>query len=884
MDNYNTAGKFNTADDVSQEKAVSGFAGIVKMLSGGPGKTLTPLTRKEKKAVRKAYAKELGRRKGEIKEAKKALAPYNNELKKRRRAKLLIPRTVADTIPYVADYDEGVFEVEHGRYSKSYYLSDINYLISNDSEQEAAFIAYGEFLNYFPDGVTVQVTIDNSIISMSEMESRVFYPLAGDSHDKHREEYNKILKRQIVAGRNDIKQGKYVTVTIPAMSPIEAIIAFAKIDGEIIANIKKIGSSARAMTTAERLELLHDKFRPGYEGEFSIDYEFVKKQGLSSKDYISPPSFHFGPAKDFMIGDGHYRVLTLANLPASLTDEVLKDLASCDFPLIITKSIEPVAPDKALRLVRRQLTGMEANKIEAQKRAARAGYSTNIINNDLRQSLGQAQELLDDLLNKNQKLFFVTITMMAYGRNLEELSANTASLNGIARKYTCQLKCLNYQQEEGFRLTLPLGRSPRHLSVERALTTESTAIFMPFSIQELFQKGGFYYGLNQISRSLIMCDRHSMMTPSGFSFGTSGSGKTFSIKREMLNVLLKDGRTVVIIIDPENEYSAFVRRFGGTVVKISPDSLNYINPMDMGEDYGLDEDDGDNVPLSAKKTKALRKKSDFIMSIIERMVNAGAGSEASGISPQQKTIIDRCVKQCYGDYLLNDFDPRFLPTMMDLQAALENEDSAEAAHVADAAEYYTRGSLDIFSHRTNVDVDNRLISFNVRDMGEQLRPIAQMIMFDYIWNRMVQNKAKKVRTYCYCDEIHTMFANYYSSYILKQLYKRGRKYGLVITGITQNVEELLRSEMARGMIGNSDFLYMLNQSPQDLNILVQMLNISPAQATFLQNAPIGSGLLKAQDVIVPFKDEFPEDSYLYELMSSRFAEGRFAEGGDEGAD
>ena len=470
--------------------------------------------------------------------------------------------------------------------------------------------------------------------------------------------------------------------------------------------------------------------------------------------------------------------------------------------------------------------------------------------------------------------FFAGCFAEDYGADMDELEANCKTLRGVAGMYSCQLRTLNYQQEKGFRLTLPLGYSPAHLSVEMALTTESTAVFMPFNNMELMQSGGFYYGLNQVSKNLILCDRTAMKTPSGFILGTAGSGKSFATKREILNVILKDGTTWVIIIDPENEYGDFLKTFGGEVIKISADSLNYINPMDMPPDYGLDEDDGDETPLDIKKSKAIRKKSDFIMSLIEKMISQDEHGDAGGVTPQQKTIIDRCVKRCYKDYLAHDFDTSLTPTLSDLQTEFEHEKdgSAAAALIADAVEYYTRGSMDIFAHLTNVDTASRLVVFNIRDLGEQLRPIGQMIMFDFIWNRMVANKARGIRTYCYCDEIHTMFASYNSAYFLRQLYKRGRKYGLVITGVTQNIEELLRSDMARGMIGNSDFLLMLNQSPEDLKILAAMLNISPAQMDYLKNSPPGSGLLRAQGTIVPFVDEFPPESYLYGLMSTNFNE------------
>lgn len=830
------------------------------------------LSNSEFRVMKKWKQMQLEERKKEIEKGKKELAKKSASMKKRRRAKTSIPTTVQKTIPYIADYEEGMFEVAPNKFSKMYKIKDINYKTAKEEEQVTIFCKLGEFLNYFSEEMHFAFCIDNRIISSAEQERKVFYQLTGDKYDKHRREYNSILRRQIMAGRNNIQVEKFLTVTIDADTPIEALLKFHKIDAEIINNLRRIGSDATVLSTTERLAYYHDKFRRGHEGEFQIDYDFIKMQGISSKDYIAPTSFIF-KNKYFKIDDGYYRCLFLNNLPASLSDEFLWELYNNDFPVTVSLSIKPVSQEKGLRIVRKQLTGIEANKIEAEKRAIRAGYNPETIQHSIKDAHAQAEALYDDMLNKNQKMFFVTITCMVYGESLEELDQHTDILMSKARKYTCQLQILTMQQEEGFKVTMPFGYPPKDLCVDRTLTTEGTAIFMPFANQELFQPGGFYYGLNQISHNLIVCNRTAMKTPSGFVLGSSGSGKSFATKREILNVLLNDSETSVLIIDPENEYGDFCRAFGGTVVKISADTMNYINPMDMPPDYGLDEDDPEDTPLATKKSKAIKKKSEYIMSIVERMISV-EGPDTTGITPQQKTIIDRCVYRCYKDYLDHDFDINYLPTLQDFQNELdkEKEESEDGRLIAEAVEYYTRGSLDIFAHKTNIDVDNRLVVFNVRDLGEQLRQIALIIVFDFIWNRMIANKNKGIRTYCYCDEIHVMFQSYYSAYFLRQLYKRGRKYGLCITGITQNVEDLLRSELARGMIGNSDFIMMLNQASEDLKILASILNISETEMGFVMGAEAGSGLLFAENVIVPFIDRFPTDSYLYRLMSTKFGE------------
>ena len=829
------------------------------------------LNRRERALMKKWQILHLSKRKAEIIAGKKKIVKKNNQMKKRRKVSLIIPRSTQQSIPYIADYEEGLFEVEPNKFSKTYLMRDINYLVAHMEEQQGIFDMYSQFLNHFSEDMNVAISIDNHIISVSEQERNIFYPDTGDEYDIHRHEYNRILRKQITAGRNDIKITKHITVTIDCDTPYEAILRFHKIDAEINANLRRVGSDAKVLSTDERLAMLHDRFRKGHEGEFSVNYNFLKEQGLSSKDYIAPASFRFEKSQ-FMIDDEYYRCLYVNNLPSSLVDTFLSELVDVEFPLITTLNIQPLAQDKALRLIKKQLTGMEANKIESEKRAVRSGYSPETISHDLKHSLAQAEMLLNDVQNNDQKLFFVTITLMVNGATLDQLEEHCKILDSKARQKTCQLQAFSYQQENAFKCTLPVGM-PTYgkIFVERALTTAATAIFIPFSAQEMFQIGGFYYGLNQMSRNLILCDRTSMKTPSGFILGSPGSGKSFATKREQLNVLLQNSKTSVIVIDPENEYGHFARAFRGTCINISMESNNYVNPLDMSQDYGLD--DEDVADMGIRKTKALQKKSDVIMSVVQSMISVG-GANDTIITPQQKTVVDRAVRRAYAKYFAHNFDPEYLPTLLDLQDELDKERGTEdGRQMAEGVEYYTRGSMNVFSHKTNVNYDNsRFVVFNVRDLGTQLKQIALLIILDFIWNRLMTNFVAGVRTYCYVDEIHVLFQNEYSARFLQQLYKRGRKYGLVMTGITQNMTDLLSSEMSRSMIANSDFLLMLNQSPEDLKILSNMLNISEAQMSFVNRADAGCGLLFAEKVIVPFVDRFPVDSYLYKLMSTKFGE------------
>lgn len=800
----------------------------------------------------------------------------SDKMVKRRTARTSIPKSTQKSIPIIADYEEGIFEVQPNKYSKAYCLKDINYQIQQYEDGVNAFMRLAELHNSFSEDERYQLVIDKRVVSKAEQERKIFYRMSGDKYDRHRKEFNnKVLRRAIVRGHNDMQKEIYLVVTIDADNPYDALLNFHKIDADVILNVRKIGSDATPLNTEERLEYFHDKFRRGREGEFHIDYEWLKKNGISSLDEIAP-SYMMFDRKELQIEDYYYRAMYLTNLPAGLSDEVLCELGDNDFPTTISLSIEPTAQDKALRLVRKQMTGIETNKIDAEKRAIKAGYNPETIQHSIKDAYEHIQETYDDMLNKNQRLFFVNISIVVGGATIDELNENCKSVMRKARKFTCQLETYTIQQEEAWKTTLPFGYIPKETKTDRSLTTESLAIFMPFANQELFQAGGFYYGLNQISNNLVIVNRAKMKTPSGFVLGSSGSGKSFACKRELINVLLADETNVCVVIDPENEYGDFARAFGGVVVKISPTSENYINPLDMPIEYGLEDDETlENTSLDVAKDKALKKKSDYIVSIIEAMVSTNRGvSNESEITPVQRTIIDKCMKRTYLDYLTHDCDQSFIPTLDKLQNELdlEKNGSAEARKLAESVEYYSRGSMDMFSHLTNVELTNRFVVFNIRDLGGQLRQIGLTILFDWIWNLMIRQKNKGARTFVYCDEIHVMFKSYTSADYLQQLYKRGRKYGLVITGITQSVEDLLRSEQAKAMVANADFIMMLNQSNDDLEELSRLLHISENQKPFVTGAEAGTGLLFAEKTIVPFADQFPTDSYLYKLMSTKFGE------------
>lgn len=831
--------------------------------------------KKECRVLKKYNKMVLKNRKKDVTMGVKEVKTENKKMEKRKKVKTNIPKTSQDTLPYITDFDNGLFEVEDGVYSKTYRLKDINFKNVKVDEQEQIFLRWGEFLNYFGEEIYVSVTIDNRVVSESEMYENVHYKAQNDDFDIHREEYNRVMDVAVAKSRKNIRQQKLITFSMKADTPYEAERKFLRLDSAVQKNLTPMKSGAKLLSTTERLELLHDKFRKGREGTFKINYAFLESQGLSSKDYVAPTSFSCMGKKDyFKIDNGFYRVLYISNMPTSLSTDFMQELVDVDFPLMTTIGIEPIASDKTLKMVGRNFASMENDELKFEKRASKAGYSKAFLPRRLKQSIEQAAILLDDIQNKSQKMFFVTINCMVYGATKDELEQNCNVVTSTARKYTCQLNSYDYQQEEAMKLTFPMGIHPRGKTfVDKALTTEATAVFQPFTATELYHKGGIYYGINQVSNNIIMCDRTLFKTPSGFVLGSSGSGKSFAVKREIINILLRDNETSVLVIDPEAEYVDFCQMFNGVPINISAGSDVHINPMDMSENYGLDvNDDVASTPIEVKKKKALVKKSDYIMSIVQSMLQDANGYIA--ITPAQKTVIDRAVQKVYRNYLDSDFDPKNLPTLKDLYNEIQamRLSTEGAGEIADGIDYYINGSMGVFADYSNVDYNNRFVVFNIKELGEQLTQIALLIVLDFVWDKMSQNFIEGKRTYCYADEIHVLFRNDFAANYIRQLYKRGRKFGLVITGITQDCEDLLTNSIARGMVSNSDFVLMLSQKSENLKLLSDMLKLSEDEQRYVTQAPAGSGLLYAEQVVVPFIDEFPKDSYMYKLISTKFGE------------
>lgn len=763
-----------------------------------------------------------------------------------------IPKSVQQTIPYISTSPngDGIIEISKGKFSTTLQFDDVNYQIARQDDQEQIFLQYCEILNYFDKSFDVEITINNNFVNEGDFKKMINIPFANDGFDKYRKEYNDMLQQQVLEGKNNIRKNMYITITTDCKNYEEARSKFGKTYGEIQASFKRIGSKTNILNLQERLEILHDIFRPGEEGEYELDEIVLKRNGESSKDAIAPDSFEF--EKDyFMIGNKYGRALFLKSLPTTLSDKFISELMELDKSTMLSIHIKPVEMEQALKIIKRQITGMEGNKIEYQKRSLKNGYLEPFIPYELKSSLSEANELLDDVTNKNQKVFLVSLIVTHFADNKDELDQDTEVLKSIASKNLCKLGVLNYQQEQALKSVLPLGNNL--LKIDRTLTTESTAVLMPFSSQELLQQNGMYYGKNATSRNLLMLNRKNLKNGNGFILGTPGSGKSFSAKREITNIFLNSDDDI-LIIDPEREYTSLVENFSGEIIHISAGSKNYINPLDISEDYSDDDD-----PLILK--------SEFLISLCDCLIGG-----KDGMSAAQKTIIDRVCKQVYAKYFASNFDEEKIPTLKDFQDILEQQNEKEAKEIALALEIYTKGSLSIFAHKTNVNTNNRLISYDIKDLGKQLKTMGMLIVLDAIWNRITANRAVGKRTWIFMDEIYLLFSNEYSAQYLYELYKRARKWGAIPTGITQNISDLLKSDLASSMLANSDFLLMLNQASQDRKKLAELLNISDNQLSYVTSANAGEGLLFNGNSIIPFVDKFPKNTELYKMMTTKLDE------------
>ena len=759
------------------------------------------------------------------------------------------PSTAQQTIPYDRIWPDGICLANGNYYTKTLQFQDINYQLAQNEDKTAIFEGWCDFLNYFDSSIHFQLSFVNLAVRTEEFEQSVAIPLRGDDADESRIEYAAMLQNQLAKGNNGLRKNKYITFGIEADSIKTAKPRLERIETDLVNHFKQLGAAVETLNGKERLRLLHSIFHMDTQEKFAFEWDWLPRTGLSTKDFIAPTGFEFREGRRFRMGGTLGAVSFLQILAPELNDRMLADFLNMESSLIVSLHIQSIDQTAAIRQIKRKITDLDKSKIEEQKKAIRAGYDIDILPSDLATYGGEAKKLLEDLQSHNERMFLVTFLVMNTAGTRQQLENRVFQAQGIAQKYNCALERLDFQQEKGMVSSLPLGLN--QIEIQRGLTTSSTAIFVPFTTQELFQTEGepLYYGLNALSNNLIMVDRKRLKTPNGLILGTPGSGKSFSAKREITNAYLITDDDV-IICDPEGEYYPLVERFHGQVVKISPASSHYINPMDMNLNYS----DDDN-PLSLK--------SDFLLSLCELIVG---GRE--GLQPIEKTVIDRAVRLVYQPYLA-DPRPENMPVLGDLYQALLAQEEKEARRVATALEIYVSGSLNVFNHHTNVDIQNRLVCYDIKELGKQLKKLGMLIVQDQVWGRVTANRSVGKATRYYVDEFHLLLKEEQTAAYSVEIWKRFRKWGGIPTGITQNVKDLLSSREVANIFENSDFIYMLNQAGGNREILAKQLNISPHQLSYVTHSGEGEGLLFYGNTILPFIDRFPKDTRLYKMMTTK---------------
>ena len=755
------------------------------------------------------------------------------------------------SIPYREMARDGICRVQDKYYSKTIRFYDINYQLAQNEDKNAIFENWCDFLNYFDSSIHFQLSFINHHSNMKEFESVIQIKPRHDAFDDVRMEYAQMLKNQLAKGNNGLVRTKYITFGIEAENIREAKPKLERIETDILNNFKVLGVSAYPLDGRERLQIMYETFNPEEKVPFQFSFDQVLRSGMGTKDFIAPTSFLFKNGKDFMMGNTLGAVSYLQILAPELTDRMLAEFLDMDRNLIVNLHIQSLDQMKAIKLVKSKVTDINRMKIEEQKKAVRSGYDMDIIPSDLNTYGGEAKRLLEDLQSRNERMFLVTIVFLNTAKTKQELDNAVFQTAGIAQKYNCSLRRLDYMQEPGLMSSLPLGLNL--IPIKRALTTTSTAIFVPFTTQELFMEGeSLYYGVNALSNNMIMVDRKKLKNPNGLILGTPGSGKSFSAKREITNAFFVT-QDDIIIGDPEGEYYPLVNALGGQVIHISPTSHDYINPMDINLDYS----DDDN-PLGFK--------SDFILSLCELIMGSRNGIEA-----EEKSVIDRCLPLVYQKYFEAPV-PENMPILGDLYECLRQQKEVQAQRIATALEIYVNGSLKVFNHRTNVELNNRIVCFDIKDLGKQLKKLGMLIVQDQVWNRVTVNRAAHKSTRYYIDEFHLLLKEEQTAAYSVEIWKRFRKWGGIPTGITQNIKDLLASREIENIFENSDFIYMLNQAAGDRQILAKQLNISPHQLSYVTNSGEGEGLIFYVSTIIPFKDKFDKSLRLYSLMTTKVSD------------
>ncbi len=761
-------------------------------------------------------------------------------LNQKEKESFYIPKTVQNVIPIQKIWEDGIFLVGKNKYSLTFKFTDINYAIASKDDKESMFLDYSELLNSLDSGATTKITVALRRINRKNFEKEILLPFKNDGLDIYRQEYNQMLLDKAINSNGMIRE-TYLTITIFKKDYEEARNYFRRISVDIISHFSKLGSKCNSLNAVEKLRILHDFYRIGEEVNYQFDFKKIVQKGHNFKDYICPDGFSF-KSDYFEMGQKFGRVMFLKEYASYIKDSMISELTDMTQNMMMSIDVIPVPTDEAVREVEKKLLGVETNITNWQRKQNANNNFSATIPYDLEQQRKESKEFLDDLTTRDQRMMFANLTLVITADSKEKLDVNTESVLSIGRKHLCQIAILKYQQMDGLNTVLPIG--VRKIKALRTLTTESLSVLNPFRVQEIMDKGGIFYGENAISHNLIMINKSNLLNQSSFILGIPGSGKSFNAK-ELITFLALSTEDDIIVCDPEGEYSALIDSLGGEVINISASSKDYINAMDMIEGYG-----DSNNPIV--------EKSEFILSLFEQL-------DKKGLGPKEKSIIDRCTSLVYEE--CNSTGN--IPTLILLREKLLEQPEKEAHELALSLELFTNGSLNVFAHPTNVDTNNRMISYNIYQLKKQLKTMGLLVITDAMINRVTENYKKGKRTHIFIDEIHILFANEYSASFFNSAWRQFRKRNAFPTAITQNVEYLLSSVEASTMLSNSEFIVMLNQAASDRNELAKLLNISEEQLSYITNSDAGCGLIRYGSSLVPFINDFPKDTKLYRLMTTK---------------
>ena len=778
-----------------------------------------------------------------------------SKAQKMEREKFRIPRSVQDAIPIRRIFADGIFQVGN-QYSKTWSFTDINYAIASKEDKTAMFLDYSELLNALDSGASAKITIYNRRINKAEFEKSVLLPDKADGLDEYRHEFNKMLTAQVTGTSNSIVRERYLTVSVVKRNADEARSYFARVGTDLVTHLAQLSSVATELTLTERLHIFRDFFKAGEQAAAEFNIHEHARRGQHFKDWFCPDSMEFA-ADHFKLDARYGRVLYLQDYASYIKDSFVSELCDLDRDLMLSIDILPVPTDEAARQLQSTLLGVETNVANWQRRQNANNNFSAVVPYDMELQRKESKEFLDDLTTRDQRMMFAVMTLAITADTKEQLDSDTEAVLSVARKHMCQLAVLKFQQLDGLNTALPIG--VRKINAFRTLTTESLAVFIPFKVQEIQDKGGIYFGENAISHNLILCNKANLLNQSAFYLGVPGAGKSFAVKELIAFLMLHPDYADddILICDPEGEFGALVKTLGrekATVAHLVAGGKDRLNAMYMVEGYG------ENNPIV--------EKSQFVMSLIEQI-------DKRGVGPQHKSIIDRCTALVYPEAE----KAGRAATLCDLRRKLLEQPEDKAKEIALSLELYTTGSLDIFGRESTVDLSKPYVVFDIHGLGEQLKPAGSLVITDTILNRVTLNWKRGKRTHVFIDEFHVMFENEQSGIFFNSAWRQFRKRGAYPTAITQNVEYLLDSVQASTMLSNSEFLVMLSQAASDREKLAKLLNISNEQMSYVTNADAGCGLIRYGSALVPFINRFPRDTRLYALMTTKPGEGVF--GGEE---